>query len=352
MFVGLAAVVALVVGACSQPAAAPPRGPTAAWPPVGVLRIRTGNPPRSDIAISDVRGQTVRVLTGASRGGSVVPKSGPAWSPDGRSIAFSGARPGRRRGEAASAVDIYTMAAAGGSVRRLTRVGDGADPLWSPDGRFVIFTRSTFVRGRLHASLWRVAATGRKLAQLTRSVSGTETAESFSPRSGELAITRGRCAAAKNGGCFSLRFAIYLAGPDGSHQHLLLDGALSPAFSPTGSQIAYVTDHDKNGRLSYGDQEFNAYELYVMSTDGTHRSRLTQTRGLNEMAPSWSPDGGQIAFQRGQTTGNAEGTSVLKVNADGSCPRTILGDPQLNTWYAAPEWRPGKQHAGDGRLRC
>jgi Tol biopolymer transport system component len=45
----------------------------------------------------------------------------PAWSPDGRSIAFS------------RAGDIYVMNNDGSEQRRLTR--NGTAPAWSPDGR-------------------------------------------------------------------------------------------------------------------------------------------------------------------------------------------------------------------------
>lgn len=59
--------------------------------------------------------------------------SNPAWSPDGRSIAFSGQKGG--------ITDIYQLDLASGNVRQLTddRYGD-IQPSWSPDGRMIAFS--------------------------------------------------------------------------------------------------------------------------------------------------------------------------------------------------------------------
>ena len=58
--------------------------------------------------------------------------SAPAWSPDGRKIAFTSERDGNS--------EVYVMNANGSGQRNLTRdPAYDADPTWSPDGRKIAF---------------------------------------------------------------------------------------------------------------------------------------------------------------------------------------------------------------------
>ena len=118
---------------------------------------------------------------------------------------------------------------------------------------------------------------------------------------------------------------------------------VSPTYSPDGKRIAFVTDRDRNGRLQVGSDETRyAAELYVMDADGGHQRRLTRTRELDEQSPSWSPDGGWIAYAR-------QGPAILvaqamRSRADGTCPTRIVGNAVIRTalTFEQPRWRPGR----------
>jgi Tol biopolymer transport system component/DNA-binding winged helix-turn-helix (wHTH) protein len=70
----------------------------------------------------------------------------------------------------------------------------------------------------------------------------------------------------------------------------LPEEAISPAFSPDGSRIAFAW----NGDLARGVKGF---DLYVKALGSETLLRLTQ-HPSESISPVWSPDGRQIAFQR------------------------------------------------------
>ena len=86
----------------------------------------------------------------------------PAWSPDGKLIAFSSNRDGKP--------GIFVMNADGSGVKRLTSTTGVDDwPAWSPDGSMIAFQRSTAPDGP--ADIWVMHADGSDPVNLTDSPS-------------------------------------------------------------------------------------------------------------------------------------------------------------------------------------
>src|SRR5258707_1160693 len=101
-----------------------------AQPSPGLLIVskRSGN---AEIYLVDAKGQGARNLTNNNSENSY-----PAWSPDGKSIAFASDRDG--------AMNIFVMDDDGGNVKQLTKGADRSRcPAWSPDGKKIAFGRST-----------------------------------------------------------------------------------------------------------------------------------------------------------------------------------------------------------------
>jgi Tol biopolymer transport system component len=142
---------------------------------------------------------------------------------------------------------------------------------------------------------------------------------------------------------------VYLINADGTDQRLLMpqpDQPPSrwPSFSPDGQKIAFDTGNPQTG------------DIWVVDSDGTDPTNLTNNASLRNIRPDWSPDGTKIAFSRcdlfcpASPQNRATSGEIYVMNADGSdssdptcltCP-TDSENGTLNT-DNAPAWSPNGQ---------
>ncbi len=111
---------------------------------------------------------------------------------------------------------------------------------------------------------------------------------------------------------------------DGSGMTDLFQGGSTStrfAFSPEGEQVAFTLW--TGGRL----------QLFVMNKDASEITQLTSNADWYEGRPSWSPDGGKIAFQAGP-----ENFQIMVMDADGSNPTRLTDHP--DHWSESPDWSP------------
>jgi len=206
----------------------------------------------------------------------------PAFSPDGRKIAFTSRRAG--------VFYLFLMNADGTDQRQLApeRAVSGTEPTWSPDGKRIVF-RTTVTPYTIYS----INVDGSGLQKLTDGTAGASS-PAWSPDGKKIAFTSRR----------SGNPEIYAMDADGANVvRLTSNDAIDrfPAWSPDGRRIAFESDRDGDSRI------------YAMNADGTNVVRLTSPPG-KDSRPSWSPDGKQLTFHR-TVLGHAQ---VYVMNADGT----------------------------------
>src|SRR5919109_605380 len=170
----------------------------------------------------------------------------PAWSPDGRRVAFRWFRPNT------DTVGVYVADADGSSVRLLAEPAGMPD--WSPDGRSIAFASQRSGS----SDVWVVDADGTHMRDLTPKPS-LDDSPAWSPDGRHILFGADRASHSPFGGdLFSMR-------PDGTDvRRLTREGQnYAPAWSPDGRWIAFNSQRDGNS------------EVYVMRPDGTGQRRLT-----------------------------------------------------------------------------
>jgi Tol biopolymer transport system component len=249
-------------------------GHSPAWSPDGrLIAFVAIGPDRSEIAVMNADGSGVRRLTTNRHG---VFDEEPTWSPDGRTIVFSRVvldlsgpdpLPADRNHR-----DVYSIALDGSGERKL--IGGPTDdfsPAWSPDGRQLGFVRWIDPASAPDSlpQIWMMRSEERRMRRLTEHEDGVFRFD-WAPDGSEIAF----------GGACRL-FTIRVDG--GKPQRVRISSAgwnddemcpFDPSWTQDGERILFVAGPDDD------------HDIYLVRTDGTDLERFTRP-GVTDNEPDW-----------------------------------------------------------------
>jgi Tol biopolymer transport system component/C-terminal processing protease CtpA/Prc len=337
-----------------------------AWSPDGArLAYSTDAAGNRDLRVLDLASRKNRTLTVHSSDDDA-----PAWSPDGRWIAFQSNRDSNLDLALNNAVwDVWRMPAEGGTATRVTRFR-GENPAWSPDGKWIAYdryasgysdgehnvfliapdgsapprelaaggedSRRPVFRGQAvyfahqangilasdQRNVWRTSVNGGSLFQVTGHRGDHVTWPTTSEKADVLVYEFDfdlysvdlRAAQARPR---RLTITTSHAYDDQPVPKTHLAGFRSPAWSPDGKRIAFACRGD----------------LWIASVEGGAATSLTG--GVDEdRDPAWMPDGSGVVFVSGPSGLPGH---ILRVPAKGGTPEELTREEGL---YSAPRVSP------------
>lgn len=201
-----------------------------------------------------------------------------------------------------------------------------AVPAWSPDGKRLAFQCQ--VQPSSHdpgySRICVMNADGSNIHELPQEPAAglSDSAPSWSPDGTEIAFGRG----------VRDQQAVFVITAGGGNARQLTPWALragQPDWSPDGKRLIFYSNRDGPTTVSAN--------LYTIGADGTGLKQLTHARGgrVQYLSASFSPDGKWIAFSRTPGVGAGGNADVYVMRTDGTGARNVT---RSAIWDSGVDW--------------
>jgi Tol biopolymer transport system component len=287
----------------------------AAWAPDGkqlVVTDRTASEPLGLFLLSVDTGEKQRLTSPVA---PVSADRSPAFSPDGRLLAFS-------RSLGAQSADLCILSLTSDlhpdhEPKLLTHDHRWNDsPTWL-DNRELVFSSTRDGT----QTLWRIQADGRGPVSRMPLAGNDSGSPAFSRAAHRLVYAQ----RFQDANIWSLDI------PDGTGV------PTRPRMVVSSSRLDHNADFSPDGRrIVFQSDRSGSFEIWVSDSDGSHPRQLTTFGHGHTGTPRWSPDGARIAFDS-----NVDGVfQIYVIGADGGSPKRLTEPPAGNH---IPSWsRDGK----------
>jgi Tol biopolymer transport system component len=245
----------------------------------------------------------------------------PLWSPDGATLIYTRQNgPNAKHNEFA----LWSMTATGGDRRQIIGQADQdfvnmPGRAWCASNDRILY--ATGVSGR--EKIWSARPDGTDAIQITTG-EGDDTEPVWSPTCDRVAFQSTRTGKTR----------IWLINADGSNPQQLTGDERGedwePNWSPTGERLVFQSTMDTG-------EEAAGWSLWLVDATTKQEIQLTDGQASDDTDPSFSPGGAQIVYSREASDSEGANIAILDVDDPSAPPRIVTTGTDYD---GAPAWSP------------
>jgi TolB protein len=261
---------------------------------------------------------------------------------------------------------VYVMNPDGGDLRKLVQAAGQrwhAAPAWSSDGRFVAFHAHPMEASTADSHIFVVKDDGSDLKDL-----GPGAFAAWSPDNKQLLFSIAEENKEK------AQIGVWVMNADGKGRQWLFAGT-APGFSPDGSRILFVSSHEGNQfiyvydviegtpkkilqeayqkrpgsarwsadgkRVAFVDERSGKSELYLIDAAGSEKGQTMRHRGLIGGPPAWGPNSKLLLWSKEK--GMNDPQKLCSLSPEGDDSPMVLPNQDAGTLNFDAAWSPDGQ---------